>query len=107
MLLGHMETWKFRISINQHEQDSADNKRPSEYLYIKKELTHICGGSNLHISVLHRSTRWNWVDTKENVGLSLLFKARELENIRIQKGEVNDISENTSVFQPGEFDLMW
>ena len=39
MLSGHTETWKFRISINQHEQDSADSKNPSLYLYIKKQLT--------------------------------------------------------------------
>lgn len=36
MLSGHIETWKFRVSTYQHEQDSADNKNLYFYLYLKK-----------------------------------------------------------------------
>lgn len=39
MLSGHIETLKFKISLNQHEHDSTDKDTPSLYLYIKKELT--------------------------------------------------------------------
>lgn len=75
-MTSHIKTWKFRISVNQHEQNCTDDVNPSLYIYFKEEL--ICKSSNLHISVLHRFTRWDSVDTKENIRLLLLVKVREL-----------------------------